>query len=281
VSRASLVVALAAAAACVMGPGATTAAARADLNGTRTRAAQGGPHGSIAHSRGPAREPSPRRSCERAPGEGDGAASPRLSGRCVVAHPRARDQLSRTLRRMPHVLSLPSQTGLEQATLARVLSLPCQNEHLVPEPSNLTLVRAAVLCLINRERAQNGELPLAPDAQLEAAAQAHAQEMIATDYFEHVSPSGETPVDRARAAGYVEPPPAGYIIGENLAWGTFSLATPQAIVAAWLASPGHLANILESQYCDTGIAVVAQVPADFGDDAPGATYAQEFGVITH
>ena len=272
---------LAAAGACATGPGATTAAARPDGNGTRTRAAQGAPHSFIAHARGPARGRSPRRSCERAPGAGDGAASARLSGRCVVAHPRARDQRRGTPRRIPHVLSLPSQTGLEQATLARVLSLPCQNEHLVPEPSNLTLVRTSVLCLINRERAQNGELPLAADAQLEAAAQAHAQDMIAADYFDHVSPSGETPVDRARAAGYVKPPPAGYMIGENLAWGTFSLATPQAVVAAWLASPGHLANILESQYRDTGIAVVAQVPADFGDGVPGATYAQEFGVITH
>jgi uncharacterized protein YkwD len=69
------------------------------------------------------------------------------------------------------------------------------------------------------------------------------------------------------------------VIGENLAWGTYQLATPAAIVSAWTASPGHLANILERQYRDTGIGVVPQVPSSLGDGSPGASYAQEFGVI--
>src|SRR5438477_162532 len=76
-------------------------------------------------------------------------------------------------------------------------------------------------------------------------------------------------------------PGAGYVIGENLAWGTLNLATPEAIVAAWVASPGHLANILEAEYRDTGIGVVAQVPSSLSGGEPGATYAQEFGVIVH
>jgi len=105
--------------------------------------------------------------------------------------------------------------------------------------------------------------------------------MIAGDYFEHVSPSGVTPVDRMRASGYIPNEQVGYVVGENLAWGTLSLSTPQAIVAAWVASPGHLANILESHYAETGIAVVPSVPASLADGAVGATYAQEFGVIVH
>ena len=68
------------------------------------------------------------------------------------------------------------------------------------------------------------------------------------------------------------------MVGENLAWGTYGLATPAAIVSAWIGSPGHLANMLESQYTETGIGVTAQVPPSLAD-APGATYAQEFGVI--
>ena len=105
--------------------------------------------------------------------------------------------------------------------------------------------------------------------------------MIALDYFDHVSPSGSTPVDRVRAAGYIPNSTVDYVIGENLAWGTLSLSTPQAIVSAWIASPGHLANILESHYIDTGIAIAPQVPASLADGASGATYAQEFGVIDH
>jgi len=142
------------------------------------------------------------------------------------------------------------------------------------------LLRGAVLCLINQQRAEHGMQPLAPSPRLESAAEGHCGELIADDYFAHVSPSGETPVDRVRATGYIPGPHSGYVIGENLAWGTYSLATPQAIVAAWVASPGHLANILESQYTETGIGVTPAVPSSLGGGAQGATYAQEFGAIT-
>ena len=94
-----------------------------------------------------------------------------------------------------------------------------------------------------------------------------------------MSPSGETPVDRIRDTGYIPNTSDGYVIGENLAWGTYQLSTAQSIVAAWIASPGHLANILESQYRQTGVGVVPAVPSSLAEGAPGATYAQEFGVI--
>jgi uncharacterized protein YkwD len=167
----------------------------------------------------------------------------------------------------------------DEATIAAVLATPCQNTELTPEAGNVALVRAAVLCLINRKRAENNESPLVTNANLEAAAESHAQELIADDYFAHVSPSGETPVERIRDTGYIPNASDGYVIGENLAWGTYQLSTPQAIVAAWIASPGHLANILEAQYRETGIAVTPAVPASLAPGAPGATYAQEFGVI--
>jgi uncharacterized protein YkwD len=155
----------------------------------------------------------------------------------------------------------------------------CVNTELTPEAGNLALVRAAVLCLINRERASHEEAPLAINAELQRAAEEHDEELIRDDYFAHVAPNGTTPVERIRADGYVPGPSFGYVIGENLAWGTLSLSTPQAIVAAWIASPGHLANILEGQYAETGIAVVPAVPAALSGGQPGATYAQEFGVL--
>ena len=167
------------------------------------------------------------------------------------------------------------------ATIAAVLATPCQNTELVPSAANLTTVREAVLCLINRTRAEHSDSPLLANPQLEEAAEGHCQELIADDYFAHVSPSGETPVDRIEQTGYVPGPSVGYVIGENLAWGTYALATPQSIVAAWIASPGHLANILESQYRETGIAITPAVPESLGEGNPGATYAQEFGVIIH
>jgi uncharacterized protein YkwD len=160
-----------------------------------------------------------------------------------------------------------------------MLATPCQNTELTPEVENIGLARTAVLCLINRKRAENGENPLTSNPELEQAAEGHCQELIADDYFAHVSPSGETPVDRIRTTGYIPGPNVGYVIGENLAWGTYQLSTPQAIVSAWIASPGHLANILEAQYRETGIGITPAVPASLSAGAPGATYAQEFGVI--
>ncbi len=163
--------------------------------------------------------------------------------------------------------------------IANALADPCQNTQLTPEPPNLELIRDAVFCLVNRVRAENGELPLIRSPLLEQAAEGHGAEMISDDYFDHVSPAGETPVDRIRGTGYIPSPEDGYVIGENLAWGTLSLATPQAIVEAWIASPKHLANILEGQYRETGIGVVPSVPSALSGGEPGATYSQEFGVI--
>jgi uncharacterized protein YkwD len=165
--------------------------------------------------------------------------------------------------------------------IASVLATPCENTGLTPEAGNLGLIRAAVLCLVNVKRAQNGESPLRLSGQLGQAAEGHNHELISADYFAHVSPSGVTPVDRVRGTGYIPGRSVGYVIGENLAWGTYGLSTPAAIVSAWIASPGHLANILESQYTETGISVLPQVPPSLANGAPGATYAQEFGVIVH
>ena len=160
-----------------------------------------------------------------------------------------------------------------------MLATPCENTELTPEPDNLAEIEAATLCLVNQERARNDELPLAPNAQLQQAAQGHSEEMVADDYFAHVSPSGLTPVGRIQATGYIPSSQAGYTIGENIAWGTLQLSTPSSIVAAWIASPEHLANILYVPYRDTAVGVVAAVPASLGEGQPGAVYSQEFGVI--
>jgi uncharacterized protein YkwD len=163
--------------------------------------------------------------------------------------------------------------------IAGVLATPCQNTQLIPEAGNLALARAAVLCLINNERAQNGLEPLGADPGLERAAESHGKEMLSLDYFDHVSPSGLTPVQRVRTTGYIPSSEVGYVVGENLAWGTLTLATPQSIVSAWIASPEHLANILEGRYRDTGIDVEPAVPEELAEGVGGALYTQEFGVI--
>jgi uncharacterized protein YkwD len=187
----------------------------------------------------------------------------------------------RTPRRVVVVRAPSLVEPTAKSTIAKALATPCQNTGLVPEPGNIEQIDAAVLCLINRERAAHGELPLELNGQLQQAADSHTRDMLSADYFAHQSPDGQSPVDRVRASGYIPGRTVGYVIGENLAWGTLELSTPQAVVEAWIASPEHLANILEGQFRDTGIGVVPSVPSSLAEGQPGAVYTEEFGVIVH
>jgi uncharacterized protein YkwD len=156
---------------------------------------------------------------------------------------------------------------------------PCPNANLTPQAANIGQVRAAVLCLINQERERHGEGALQTNAKLTRAAEGHSQDMARADYFSHTSPNGETPLDRMRASGYISDPQAGYMVGENIAWGTLWLATPQAIVEAWMASPGHRANILDASYRETGVGVAPHPPASLAEGQAGAIYTQDFGAV--
>ncbi len=114
----------------------------------------------------------------------------RAQRRAVRSGARSHTRTSTRHARRHRVHSPSESAGSEaiSASIATVLATPCTNTALTPEPSNLPLVRAAVLCLINRKRAENGEPPLLKSADLEAAAESHASELIAEDYFAHVAP---------------------------------------------------------------------------------------------
>jgi uncharacterized protein YkwD len=155
----------------------------------------------------------------------------------------------------------------------------CIYADLTPSPEDLALVRAATLCLINRERTARGEPPLRPNARLTRAAQGHSENMASGDYFEHRGRAGSTPLSRIRAAGYIFSSHLGYELGENIAYGTLWKATPRAIVAAWMASPEHRANILDGHFRDTAIGVAPRAPSSFAHGQAGAIYTQEFGVL--
>ncbi|HLH15351.1 MAG TPA: CAP domain-containing protein [Solirubrobacteraceae bacterium] len=155
----------------------------------------------------------------------------------------------------------------------------CAHARLMPARGDLRLVRAATLCLINRERVRHGERPLRANRRLQHAAQSHSTSMALDGYFEHVGPGGSSPLARMRQVGYVSSSRVGYEVGENIAWGTLSLATPSAIVASWMHSPAHRANILDPRYRDTGIGISPHVPSSLARGQAGAIYTQDFGVI--
>lgn len=100
--------------------------------------------------------------------------------------------------------------------------------------------------LLNTFREREGRRPVKLQPQLQAAAQAHADDMLAKGYFSHQSPSGGTLVDRVRLQGY------DYCrIAENIGKGYTSLP---AAMAGWENSPGHRANMLLKDVTEFGLA---------------------------
>ena len=116
---------------------------------------------------------------------------------------------------------------------------------MVP-PTGDAAVRQQILDLVNVERAAAGCPALASDTQLTAAAQGHAEDMAARNYFAHVSQDGRSPFDRIAAAGYT----GGGYQAENIARGQ---ADAVAVMRGWMASDGHRANIVNCVYDHLGV----------------------------
>jgi uncharacterized protein YkwD len=163
--------------------------------------------------------------------------------------------------------------GDKRPARAHLAGADCANTDLAPTARNLDLVRAAVLCLHNKIRAQKGLPLLKENAKLRKAAVAHSSEMVSEGYFDHTTPGGTTFVDRVLGAGYARRTD-GWTLGENLAWGTGDLSTPSGVMDAWMNSAGHKANIVKRAYREVGIGIRLGVP---NDGEVGATFTAEFG----
>ncbi len=109
-------------------------------------------------------------------------------------------------------------------------------------------VRELALAVVNRLRAERGRPAVARDRRLDAAAQAHAEDMLARSYYAHRGPDGRSPQARARAAGYRRQG----AIAENIAKGLF---TPAEAVDRWMDSSGHRQNILLRRAVAAGLGV--------------------------
>jgi uncharacterized protein YkwD len=131
-----------------------------------------------------------------------------------------------------------------------------------------------VRCLLNEQRAAHGLRALHNDRRLAAAARRHSADMVAHHYFAHESRSGAAFSARIAQTGWMRRR-RRWSVGENLGWGTGGLATPRAIVAAWLASPPHRETLLNVSYRAVGIGVALGAPVRGAGD--GATYTADFG----
>jgi uncharacterized protein YkwD len=124
--------------------------------------------------------------------------------------------------------------------------------------STLDAFEQEVLALTNAVRSQAGLAPLRHDPALATAADKHSTDMALKNYFSHVEPDGDRLSDRIRDEGY-----SFRTAGENIAAG---YDTPEAVVAAWLNSSGHRANILNASYTEIGIGFYRDTPEDRYDE---------------
>jgi uncharacterized protein YkwD len=118
---------------------------------------------------------------------------------------------------------------------------------------------ASVVALVNSERSQVGCAPLAVNAQLTNAAQSHSADMASNQTMSHYGSDGSAPGDRITRAGYI-----WSTYGENVAYG---YTTPEDVMAGWMSSPGHRANILNCAFKEIGV----------GHAQPGDYWTQDFG----
>jgi uncharacterized protein YkwD len=132
--------------------------------------------------------------------------------------------------------------------------------------------QAAMQCLTNYARAQQGLAPLQLNTTLNAAGQAKLKSNVSCAEFSH-TPCGQ-PFDTVFSS-YVQGA-TSYQIGENIAWGTGSYGTPRQAMNGWVHSAGHRENILTAAYAELGI---GYLPSQTFQGYDGATlWSQEFGL---
>jgi uncharacterized protein YkwD len=128
----------------------------------------------------------------------------------------------------------------------------------VADPCGIARFQEEVLRLINEFRSaprscgSAGTFEAAPPLEwndlLAQAGGAHAQDMAAQNYFEHVSLDGRKLADRVSATGYL-----WFALGENIAAG---FTTVPQVMAGWQASPGHCENLMNPAFTQVGVACV-------------------------
>jgi len=146
---------------------------------------------------------------------------------------------------------------LQPGFLALFIALYLLNQSFL---KSLTIIKPGVLgysseitaekvfLLTNQERQQAGLPTLRFNSTLSESAANKAKDMFANNYWAHNSPSGKSPWEFFKEAGYDYS-----VAGENLAK---DFADTESLMKAWMKSPTHKANIINQKYQEIGIGVV-------------------------
>ncbi len=135
------------------------------------------------------------------------------------------------------------------AVICWLIAIPASTV-LAPPVSAATAnrVERRIVQLVNRERARYGLPAVRLNVHLVSAARFHSAEMLRFGYFDHSSihPSRAWDV-RVRSYLYRS------VVGETLAWGTGTYATPARTVRMWMDSPPHRDVVLDARFRLVGI----------------------------
>ncbi|MEC9488375.1 MAG: CAP domain-containing protein [Halanaerobium sp.] len=150
------------------------------------------------------------------------------------------------------LLSEINQPGTDQpdSPPVEIIEEPVTNPDLNEDIKNrqsLSGEEKKMVELINQSRIEQGLPPLEVDMKMVKLAREKAQDMVDNQYFNHQSPVLGTPGEMASAAGI-----NFSLLGENLGQGI----SGEEVHQAWLNSPDHRMNILDSRFTHVGVGVV-------------------------
>jgi uncharacterized protein YkwD len=143
------------------------------------------------------------------------------------------------------------------------------------EPSREQAV-SAVLCMVNWERTTHGLSALRASTPLAAAAAGHSSEMVAGKFMSHASPGGGNLRTRALKTGYLSSLTCSTLLGETIAFGSGSWATPAHLVSSFMQDPAHRRTMLDRRYRDAGVGLALGAPMA-GSSGSAATVTVDFG----
>jgi uncharacterized protein YkwD len=130
-----------------------------------------------------------------------------------------------------------------------------------PSAETMRVMVAALVEATNREREAKHRPPLTLSINLSAAAQAHAEDMLARGYFAHESPEGEISTDRlARIA----PRAIVLAVRENILKSEGEQDDAPAVrsvsvVDGWMGSPGHREKLLAEDVTHVGFGIASKM----------------------
>lgn len=227
---------------------------RAGESGSRSASADGPLTGGASDATGAQGDPTVKR------GGGDEASRSVLPGASTTG----RDALP-----TPSATAPTTASASPSASATSASAIPSPTRPPTTKPATTPSATASstssdpedrVLAAVNAERTTAGCGPVKADAKLRDLARAHSADMAARDYFDHNTPEGLTPWDRADKAGVTN------LGAENIARGQ---KTPDAVMRAWMNSPGHRRNILDCGLKTLGVGVK--------EGANGPWWTQDFG----